>query len=157
MSRESVEGLATTIFSQYTPQFMVTFLSNTTANLTEVAKEFIHICLCGGIGDGKDRKYRGLYLTHDHMRTHLDGFDDIQQYLAASDVMMVICYRWNGILLQHISKKLVELYTTNISLKNRLNKVLRKKTVYKEIQELFNEGMLHCFFFCHRFIQKKLK
>ena len=137
--RTEVADLATATFRQYTPQYMKSFLSTTIQHLRKVSKDFLHICLFGGIGNGRDNKWRGLYLDHEYMEAHLGGFSEFEKYLAASDVFMVHVYRWNGIILQHLREKFKEIHTTNQRQKIEFNEIL-KETSYDDVVELFDDG-----------------
>ena len=141
ITKESVEGIADKILGEFTGAKMKGFLKETEENLQLVSTNFMHICWRGGIGNGREYKWRGIYLTNKSFSNHIKELPDFEHYLAASTIIMVQMYRWAGIILNHISSRLVWITMYAKKLLRKLNETLKKNTQYNNIQELLDDGM----------------
>lgn len=150
-NKEAMETIATNRFSTYNPTTMAEFLSDSNNKLTAVASDAFDINLRGGLGNGMDNQYPGLYLSNIPFSIHLEGMHLYEKYISASNVFIVQVYRYNSSIQHHIIMRLAELIGDHPVLKV-INEILSNGSEYKSLTDLFEKGMSFYTFFC----QKKL-
>ena len=106
MRKQSVDVIATEVFAEYTADKMIQFLSQASDQLKKVARESMHINLRGGIGNGKDGKYKACYLTNPNYNQHLRGYHKFKRFVSVSNVFSIQAYRRNSCVLNHIIVRL---------------------------------------------------
>ena len=120
---------------------MKTYLSAHDDTLKHISDRYMHCCWYGGLGDGRKNRWKSIYLTNDYFINHTDELPDFESSLAASNILMVHCYRWSGIVLAHIRRRYIALNRYEKPLHVKLNDILKERTCYENVQALFEEGM----------------
>ena len=138
-STTDIDNTATQIFEEYTADKMTNFLGNASAQLKKVAHTFLKINLFGGMGDGRENKRRGCYLSNKAFRSHLKGYDNFKRFVSASNVFLIQIYRNNSAILSHIIKRLIKIQRDQ-EVWGELNKKLRDGSNFESVAELFNTG-----------------
>ena len=149
-TKEDVNGIATKTFANYTPSKLKSILKSVIPHLQTISIDSFTINCFGGIGDGKDNKYRACYLTNSEYNAHLKGLNEFESILGIDNFLSIYFYRNNCIVLKQMIDRLEHLSSHALEL-SEINQKLQQTSSYQSIDDLFDECMTSsfcCNFFC---------